>query len=164
MYYYWTKSSLYCVIVNPITRKFYVDFINIPENKNSRINVLYGIPFLKTWYINNTAVLIALKDRNYIYVGSKIIHFTMDEGDMIVRFLPSFGNTNVALITRFNTIFFTEGEEPYYLIDKRISRPPELNFGFRINDDFNTNYAMLYHKFDFIHNGIAIRSIVKINV
>jgi hypothetical protein len=164
MQYYWTKDSLYRVALNRTTRRFYVDYLVDRLNKNSLVNVIYNLDYLKSWYINNTSVLIALKNRNYIYISSKIIHFSMDEGDMIVRFIPSYGNMASSLITRFNTIFINEDEEPYYLIDKTISRPPELNVGFRIDEEFKTKYAMLYHQFILMHSGKDIRNIYHNNV
>jgi hypothetical protein len=164
MQYLWTRKDVYCVSLNRTTKRFYVDFITGSRTQNRRTNVLYGLEYLTAWSIRNDAVLIALKNRNYLYISSKIIHFTLEAGDMVVRFLPSVGNTTSALITRFNTIFFTENVEIFYLIDKTTSRPPELNLGYKIDEEFTTKYAMLYHPFAAMHNGDGMYNLIRDNV
>jgi hypothetical protein len=150
---FWSRNNLYCITLNRNTKQFYVDFISDPRIRQGRTNVLYALDYLTSWTIRNDAILIALKNRNYIYISTRIIHFTMDEGDMVVRFIPSLENKATVLLTRYNTIYFNENVEMFYLIDKTISRPPELNVGFRIDDEFNAKHAMLFYNCIALHNG-----------
>jgi len=160
---FWSRDNLYCITLNRNTKRFYIDFISDAHIRNGRVNVLYGLEYLTSWTIRNDAVLIALKNRNYIYISTRIIHFTMDEGDMVVRFIPSLENKATVLLTRYNTIYFNENVEMFYLIDKTISRPPEINVGFRIDDEFNARHAMLYHNYTALHNGMGLSDFILTN-
>jgi hypothetical protein len=160
---FWTWNNLYCVTLNRNTRRFYVDFVCDSRIRNGRTNVVYSLEYLTSWTIRNGAILIALKNRNYIYISSKIVQFTLDEGDMIVRFIPAFGNRATALITRFNTIYFDENVDMYYLIDKSISRPPELNLGFRTDEEFVAKYNMIFHIYIGLHSGKGLLELLLNN-
>ena len=161
MQHFWTRKDLYYVSLDRSRKRFYVDFISNTRSRNGRVNVFYDLEFLTFWFTRNDSVLIALKDRDYLYISDRIVQFKMDEGDMVVRFLPSSGNTASALLTRFNTIYFNENADMYYLIDRTTSRPPELHVGFKVDDEFNAKYAMLYHYHLSMHNGDALQNFIR---
>lgn len=161
---FWLSNDIYNIAFNQTTKSFYVDFIEKTNGKVKKISVLHNLVFIKYWRIGKDAFLIALRDKHFLYISSKIIHFTMEPGDMVIRLVPSLDRLSTCLMTRFNTILFNQDNEPWYLLDKRSSRPPELLFNFVINDEFKSNYAMLYHNFILMHNGRALQDMININV
>jgi hypothetical protein len=163
--YFWTKENMYCVVVNTISKRFSIDFFPSPIDKIKYSILFNEVKFLRYWFIPTVkAILIALKDSTYLYVKDKVIVFKMEQGDMLVRPVASRDNKFTAIMTRFHTIVFNEDSVMCRVISKDNLRPPEMNSGFVVNEDFDTKYASVYTEFNIMHDAKLNRTLMINNL
>lgn len=163
--YYWSKENAYCTIFNTATKKFSIDFFPSPIDK-SKYSVLFNdVKFLRFWFIPSVkAILIALKNSTYLFIKDKIVMFKLDDGDMIVRPVSSRDNNFTAIMTRFHTLLFNVESVMCHIISKDTLRPPEMNAGFVISNDFDAKYASIWSEFSVIHDAKTSRTLIINNL
>ena len=163
--YSWTKDNTYCIITNANTKTFSIDFFPNSIDKSKYSILFNNVKFLKNWYMPGTkSCLIVLKDSTYLYIKEKIIMFKLEKGDMLVRPVTSRDNNFTAIMTRFHTIIFNEKSAMSHLVSKDNLRPPELNIGFVVNEEFNSKYATIWSDFSVIHDADLTRTLLLNNL